>query len=320
MVEHDERAHPAAACVWHRGERQLQIETGVAELMQQVGPRVIRPFMPQQHRDFYAQLNYILLGSVDGTGLPWASYLVGEKGFIHAGDEQHLAFSAMLEDTDPGREGIYPGAALGFLGIEPHTRRRNRVNGRVGRVSDSAFALEVQQSMGNCPKYIHRRSADLCAPNSLSATRYEVSTGLSARDAELICRADTFYVASYYGESQSRQVDVSHRGGVPGFVQVLANGTLRIPDFAGNKFFCTLGNIVETGLAGLTFYDDASSELLQLSGAAALAEPAAAGGYPGAERVWLFEPHKVVRRHSEAALSAPVEEYSPYSASLGPWR
>ncbi|MDT1852839.1 FAD-binding oxidoreductase, partial [Acinetobacter baumannii] len=63
-----------------------------------------------------------------------------------------------------------------------------------------------------------------------------------------------------------RQVDVSHRGGKAGFVRVADDGTLTIPDFDGNLFFNTLGNIVVNGKAGLLFVDFASGDLLQMSG------------------------------------------------------
>ncbi|MFX7605218.1 hypothetical protein ABTJ35_19420, partial [Acinetobacter baumannii] len=51
------------------------------------------------------------------------------------------------------------GAALGLLGIQPHTRRRNRMNGRVARMSETGFDVEVEQSFGNCPQYIRTREA-----------------------------------------------------------------------------------------------------------------------------------------------------------------
>ena len=57
---------------------------------------------------------------------------------------------------------------------------------------------------------------------------------------------DTFFVASYADDGDDaarRGVDVSHRGGRPGFVQVDGD-VLTIPDFAGNFHFNTLGNLL----------------------------------------------------------------------------
>ena len=51
---------------WHQGEIRMQQRLGVAERMAQFGPRVVRDFMPDQHREFYAELPFLVLGSVDG--------------------------------------------------------------------------------------------------------------------------------------------------------------------------------------------------------------------------------------------------------------
>jgi hypothetical protein len=75
--------------------------------------------------------------------------------------------------------------------------------------------------------------------------------------------ADTFFVASAHPE---QGVDASHRGGLPGFVQVLDQHRLRIPNFLGNSMFNTLGNFVSYLDAGLVFLDFDRSQVLQLSG------------------------------------------------------
>ena len=38
-----------------------------------VGRRVIRNYLPDQHREFYTQLPFVLVGSIDTLGRPWAS-------------------------------------------------------------------------------------------------------------------------------------------------------------------------------------------------------------------------------------------------------
>jgi hypothetical protein len=58
-----------------------------------------------------------------------------------------------------------------------------------------------------------------------------------------------------------RQVDVSHRGGNAGFVRIGNDGVLTIPDFDGNLFFSTLGNIFVNGKAGLLFVDFATGDI-----------------------------------------------------------
>ncbi len=52
--------------------------------MDRQGRRIIRDHMPEQHRQFFAQLPYAIAGTIDGDGQPWASILVGEPGFMTA--------------------------------------------------------------------------------------------------------------------------------------------------------------------------------------------------------------------------------------------
>ena len=46
------------------------------------------------------------------------------------------------------------GKAIGLLGLEPHTRRRNRANGVITRAEPGCLHIRVTESFGNCPKYI----------------------------------------------------------------------------------------------------------------------------------------------------------------------
>ena len=44
--------------------------------------------LPEQHQRFYEQLPFMLAGSVDPAGRPWATLLVGPPGFVRATDER----------------------------------------------------------------------------------------------------------------------------------------------------------------------------------------------------------------------------------------
>jgi uncharacterized protein len=114
------------APAFHEGERAAQSRVGAAvrERMAEIGPRVIRDFMPDQHREFFEQLPFIVAGTVDATGQPWASVLAQPPGFIHSPDARHLTLRAQPLPGDPLQQTLVEGAAIGLLGIEPHTRRR----------------------------------------------------------------------------------------------------------------------------------------------------------------------------------------------------
>ncbi|MEO1027647.1 MAG: pyridoxamine 5'-phosphate oxidase family protein, partial [Pseudomonadota bacterium] len=237
---------------WHAGEIAIQKRVGVADRMADIGKRVIRDFMPDQHREFYSQLPFLVVGTVDSAGAPWATIVGNKPGFVQSPDKQTLTIAADALDNDPAAEGYAEGKGIGFLGIELHTRRRNRMNGTITASGDAQFTVGVEHSYGNCPQYIQLRDYELINPDPNGET--VENDGLSNKDKAFIRTADTFFVASYNDEKDGhRQVDVSHRGGKAGFVRVGKDGELTIPDFAGNLFFNTLGNIHQNGQAGLLF-------------------------------------------------------------------
>ncbi len=64
------------------------------------------------------------------------------------------------------------------------------------------------------------------------------------------------------------RMDCSPRGDYPGFVKVLDEHTLAIPDRPGNKIADSFGNIAETGAAGLLFLVPGMRETLRVNGRA----------------------------------------------------
>ncbi|WP_342113264.1 pyridoxamine 5'-phosphate oxidase family protein [Pseudoduganella sp. OTU4001] len=282
---------------WHAGEIALQDTLGVAARMDEIGRKVIRNYMPDQHRDFFAQLPFAVFGSVDNEGRPWATLRAGEEGFMYSPDPQRLELALPSEPDDPAQEGLRDGAAVGMLGIELHTRRRNRLNGRLRALGGAQFEVSVGESFGNCPQYIHQRDYHFeRMPGEPSGLPARSLPQLDALARDLIGRSGTFFVATYSGEGEDMRVDVSHRGGAPGFVQVKADGTLLVPDYEGNRFFSTLGNILLNGRAGLVFPDFDSGGLLQMSGTARVVLDG-----PD-QRHWEFTPRDIVWREDALPL------------------
>ena len=97
--------------------------------------------MPDQHRLFFAQLPFLVAATTDETGGPVATLLTGEPGFAASPDPRTLAIAAATRD--PAGRRLVTGAPIGLLGIEPHTRRRNRANGRVMFGGDEGLGLGV---------------------------------------------------------------------------------------------------------------------------------------------------------------------------------
>ena len=167
--------HSIEPTPWHVGERHMQESAGVSERMAMIGPKVIRDHLPEQHRDFYPLLPYLIAGVVDEQGIPWATMLEGAPGFAHSPDPHTLQIDSLPSKTDPAWAGITDGSAIGLLGIDLNTRRRNRMNGRIGTLEQEGFTVEVVHTFGNCP------STSNCAPSP--ALRANPATWPSAATA-----------------------------------------------------------------------------------------------------------------------------------------
>lgn len=320
-MDRDDTAHTPSP--FHAGELHLQQQVGAAEKMDAIGRRVIRDHMPDQHRDFFAQLPFLLIGAVDPAGDAWATLATGDPGFMHSPDAKTLQVRAARDDADPADAGLDDGASVGLLGIELHTRRRNRLNGRLHRSGVDGFAVTVEHSFGNCPKYIQLRDFHFAEDARDARPPAQTLDRLGARAREMIGAADTFFVASYADRDDgTRQVDVSHRGGKPGFVRVDERDHLSIPDFTGNQLFNTLGNIWLNGQAGLLFVDFDTGDLLQLAGDAhVVLDSPEIGAFAGSERMWTFQPRRIVYRAAASRLRwrARTDGLSPFLRTTGSW-
>jgi predicted pyridoxine 5'-phosphate oxidase superfamily flavin-nucleotide-binding protein len=274
---------------FHAGERALQAMVGMEQRLAMLGPRVIRPAMPAQHRDFFALLPWVVLGTLDDDGQPRAGVVTGPPGFAWSPDERTLRIDGWPAVRDPSRSGIQLGAPVGLLGIEPHTRRRNRMNGRVRAVDGAGFTVGVEQSFGNCPRYIQPREARF-EPLAARPGPVQRAAGLGDAARALLATADTVFIATAHPQARSggdpaHGIDVSHRGGPPGFIGV-AGDLLTLPDYPGNTFFNTLGNLLLEPRCSLLLFDPASSALAWLQARGELVDDARAlRRHPGAQRL-----------------------------------
>jgi len=307
---------------FHAGELAIQRQLGVAERMDAFARKVVRDHMPDQHRTFFAQLPFLVAASVDRQGYPAVTLLAGTPGFAHAPDAKFLQIDRMPDPSDPVAEGWVPGEPVGLLGIELHTRRRNRMNGTLVRNESGRLGVSVGQSFGNCPQYIHARDIEFVRdPAQAWQGGIESGQGLDAAVRKMIAAADIFFVGSHaeQGEQDTRSVDASHRGGKPGFVRVRGN-RLTIPDFAGNLHFNTLGNFLLNPKAGLVFVDFASGDMLHLSGDVVLDFDAEeVGTFQGAERLWHVDVRRWTRRKGALPLRGRDGEASPNALMTGSW-
>lgn len=311
--------------LFHAGERALQARTGMAERIAQAARVMIRDHMPDQHRAFFELLPTLYAAALDAEGQPWATVWHGTPGFVTSPQPERLAvrLSAPLQadDVDPVNAALAangPGAAVGLLGLQPATRRRNRMNGILEEAAGAgALSIRVAQSFGNCPQYIQARDPQPAEGREPGPVR-RLGPWLDADALALVRAADTMFIASASGPRVDEAgvggqgVDVSHRGGRPGFVGVEdgADGhRLLLPDYAGNRLFNTLGNLLAWPRAGLLFVDWTRGDLLHLAARAEVVQDGPAlAAHAGAQRLVRLDLNGGLWRPAALPLrwSAPV--------------
>ncbi|SDG35988.1 pyridoxamine 5'-phosphate oxidase family protein [Paraburkholderia phenazinium] len=318
----------AAESPFHAGELEAQERAGVRERMDVDARRGIRDYMPEQHRRFFAEQPFMVLGGLDASGQPWASLRVGAPGFVSTPDERTLRIVGRAPAGDPLAAAWQVGALIGGLGIQPATRRRNRVNGVITAMDEETLTVSVSQSFGNCAKYIQSRvpTFTASAPDEAHIVPDEApesSPALSPADRALLARADTFFIASANASDNAgfgRGADVSHRGGKPGFIRVDNERTLTTPDFSGNLFFNTIGNLLQDPRAGLLVIDFESGDLLYLAvDAEVIWEGSELETFAGAERLMRFHIREVRRIRRALPFRWSPVQYAPQLEKTGSW-
>ena len=252
---------------FHEGERFVQAKADALDVADQTSGMIAARVAGWSQR-FLAEQR-LVVAATNG----WASPLFGEPGFASVTEDGRTTRIDLARATrspaDRAWRDVQAGADVGLLAIDLATRRRLRINGTVTAMSAGELVLEVRESYPNCPKYISRRQVSVPGSSAVvAANAGETVKSGHALDTDcevLIGRADTLFVASHHPE---RGADASHRGGPPGFVQVVGARDLRIPDYPGNNMFNTLGNLVVHPEAGLTFLDFARRRVLQMTGVA----------------------------------------------------
>ncbi|PWY74473.1 hypothetical protein BO94DRAFT_627338 [Aspergillus sclerotioniger CBS 115572] len=284
---------------WHPGELAIQRQLGYSTAVTNSWT-FIKNFLPEQHRIFHtSNLPFLPITTIDEHGRPWASIVAGstgEPGFINSPDPQTLSIHARLWTGDPllntittwlnpKQQSTPPERYLtAGLGIEFSTRRRNKFAGRIEHVTtttntklDYRIDVHVTEALGNCPKYINTRTLTPHPATNPTITHYHPhlppSSLLPSEIISFIQSADTIFLATIYNPT-STPITTPHAGlnarsGLPGFTRIHpTTNQIIIPDYSGNRFVSTLGNIHASGLAGVTILSFTTGDVLYMTGTA----------------------------------------------------
>ncbi len=287
----------------HQGELLLQERRNTPQDLIDGIPQYIDHDMSQQHADFFADLPYLPLATLDNRGRPWVSLLV-----TAADDDPSIGIKVLGDNTtdvvaetspyDPfarvlQQEPISADEVRLFagVGVDFSNRRRNKIAGAIGKASveDTGklrLRLRSNQHLGNCPKYITVRTlAHAARTAELSYDSFYASTSALPADAKAVVdRASTVFLATkHISEDNSEDnvpgtktdMGVNHRGGAPGFTRIYEEEDgdrvttyLVLPDHSGNRFYQSLGNIETDPQVGFVFPDFVNGHVLYVTGEA----------------------------------------------------
>ncbi|HKV99808.1 MAG TPA: pyridoxamine 5'-phosphate oxidase family protein [Vicinamibacterales bacterium] len=299
---------------FHEGEIAVQERAGERDIGRRrhtiISPRIVPGALP-----FLAQQRLIALSVPGDDGQLWTSVWCGEPGFVGSDDGARLIVRRSLMTVapdDPVLARLVVGRDIGVLAIELTTRRRLRVNGRIERVSPAEIVVRVRESVPNCPKYIQRREPHDAPAASRTTARTVSGRAIDDERRAFVERADTAFVGSLH---PSRGVDASHRGGEPGFIRVVDPTTLRVPDYAGNSMFLTLGNFEIDPRASLAVVDFDRGRIVSVSGTARLRFTGEIAGHPtgGTGRYWELSVREWIEFDWPSAMRWERLDSSPFN-------
>lgn len=252
----------------------------------------------------------LAIGTLDSDNRPWTSLWGGYTGFseslgggiigtrtivdgVHDPVVQALVGNAKDGEMVQGEQKMVAGLTIDLM-----TRKRVKIFGRMiagtmgevdvdyedgAKPTDGApekaaqiqLITKIEQSLGNCPKYLNQY--DIKPALVVSKLAYQ-GPELSSDAKQLINKSDMFYLSS----SVEDDMDTNHRGGPPGFVRILSDTEIVYPEYSGNRLYQSLGNLLVNPKIGITFPDYETGDVLYITGTVdVLVQKEAAALLPG---------------------------------------
>ncbi len=303
-------AHP-----FHEGEISVQEELGERDIA--LGnARLYEDSVIVPAQKFLTQQSYLIVALADTVEHIPITVLYGDIGFIGLADSAKVVVISLVHHTnqiqDPVIRKCVPGARIGSLAIELSSRKRLRINGHIRSVSTSQIEIVVDESYPNCPKYIQKRTVDRIESPEPRVEVFESGTKMEESFKSQMRKADTFFVSSL---NPTGFADASHRGGEPGFIRMIGDSTLRIPDYPGNSLYNTFGNFKLNPNAGLLFWDFDTNSLLHLQGTVELdfGQTDSINETGGTGRWWKFHVHSWEKQTLNIPFWMKFREYSSFN-------
>lgn len=251
---------------FHAGEVAVHADWGTdTAAYEDQSRQMMRPEVNPQEHVFIEDLTFSMAGTIDTQGRPWASPLFsGGEPLFRVTNPTTVSIDALPVDGDLMRANIADNTELSVLFFSTETRRRAKSIGHGSITNSGTISYEMTRLFGICPKYIFKRIHQPALQTSLPEP--ETRTALDEQDRLQLRSSDTAFFASF----SPHGADVTHRGGSPGFIEVVGPDELEIPDYFGNGMYNTLGNLRLDDRLALTAVDLTTGRNLQLTGRASV--------------------------------------------------
>lgn len=209
------------------------------------------------------------LGTVDGDGRLRTTVMGGAPGHTSIGAPTRLDLLALGSD-----DALVDGAPAGLLTLVPGYGETLRVNGRLRLgAGESLASVEVEEAFVHCAKAILRSklwSAEPVADDPWADVG-EVDDLDHPAVRAFLAASPFLALTSVDGHGRA---DVSPKGDPAGFVHVLEDGRIAIPDRPGNLRTDTLHNLMDRPELSVLAVVPGAEHVLELSGRATVTDDA----------------------------------------------
>lgn len=138
-----------------------------------------------------------------------------------------------------------------------------------------------------------------------------VRSAFTAEDRAFIASRPMVFVAT--ADAQGHP-ECSYKGGLPGFVRVLDDRTLALPDYDGNGMYRSWGNVVVNPAVGLLFLDFETPKRLRVNGSAQIsADDPLRAEFPGSVFIIRFTARTIFPNCPRYLHKMQLVEYSSYA-------
>lgn len=241
------------------------------------------------------QAPLLAIGTLDSQDRPWTTLWGGNQGFSEMLGGSIIGTRTIVDSAhDPvvqalvghgekgkmvaGKEKMVAGLTLDLM-----ERKRVKLFGRViaGCVNDvkredgeddDARTVElpekqeqiqlitkIEQSMGNCPKYMNQYDIQ---PAVVTSSLVSQGENLTEEGKALILQSNMFFITT----SVIEDMDTNHRGGPAGFTRILSDNEIVYPEYSGNRLYQSLGNLLVNPKIGITFPNYETGDVLYITG------------------------------------------------------